>query len=166
MSRQFYLWIFVGILIIILCVIFNLPSLVWIAGFTFLLFGLLFLGVIYYAGKTVLKEDLIAQSKVAWKTIGFDRTVKALEDFLIRFPEPHQRETKDLPKGLLWKNPEVKFLFPNGNFISSMYTEDESGNVFGWVAVGYTSKNYLHARTLQKNLDRYLTERDLIKRAV
>jgi hypothetical protein len=94
MSKEAYILFVIGILILIPCILWSLPYEVWIVPVVLFFFGGLIFGVLYHSRKLVQNADLIAQTKVAWKTIGFEATANALEGFLRQFP----KITREKPK--------------------------------------------------------------------
>jgi hypothetical protein len=99
-----------------------------------------------------------------WKKVGLEATKRSLETFIVRRGDRYLFSEKPLPKGLLWNNPEIKFKFPNGIYIKSMYEETKDGHIYGWLTIGYKQSEYIFAKQLQQELDDYLLERDLIER--
>ncbi|UCH84366.1 MAG: hypothetical protein JSW50_01375, partial [Candidatus Latescibacterota bacterium] len=134
-------------------------------GSIFLLLGLFFIWLVHYAKKMV-EKDVPAETKVSWKVVGFERTIETIEEFLRLKGLKFKKEIKDWPKNLLFNNPEYKYILSNGNSISSLYSENKDGHVYGWITISYTSLNYLQARELQRDLDEFLGESDLIRRVV
>ena len=107
------------------------------------------------------ESDKEMSVKVSWKTIGFEAAKEAVEGFLEEQGLKARLTTKKL---FMWEHPEHRYELPDGNHISFTYTEDKAGHVFGWVEIGYRPSGMLEAKRLQKELDEYLCERDLIQR--
>ena len=59
---------------------------------------------------------------------------------------------------------QKKTKLPDGNEISFTYSEDSSGHVYGWIEIGFMPSGTLAARKLQKELDEFLNQRDLVRR--
>jgi hypothetical protein len=144
-------------------ILFDMNPYLIIFGSTFILLGLLFIWAAHHAKKMVIR-DVPAETKVHWKVVGFKTTIKVIEEFFKFNDLEYRREINDWPKNILYKNPEYKYILNNGNFISSLYSESKDGLVYGWITIGYSTSNYLQAKELQRDLDEYLGERDLIWR--
>lgn len=132
------------------------------AGSVTLFMGVMIL-VVGILSKRVVAKGAGAATKVSWKSIGYEVTIAALEEFLQQRGEVYTVESNTAVKAAMWKNPEQRFLLGNGTVISTMYTEN-TGSVYGWVAINYDPEQYEHARELQRELDAFLGERDLIQR--
>lgn len=130
-------------------------------GLIILLVGLLIISLAGHA-KRLVKSDVEAEVKVAWKTIGFKKAKAAMEEFLLEQGLQARIRTTNLP---MWHHPEYRYDLPDGNYISFIYSEDGSGHVYGWIAIGFRPSSSLAARRVQQDLDEFLSQRDLIRRA-
>ena len=95
------------------------------------------------------------------ETVGFETAKEAIEGFLREQGLEAKLIKKKLP---MWEHPEHKYVLPDGSSISFAYSEDRSGHVYRWLAIGYRPSGALVARRLQKELDEFLNKRDLIRR--
>jgi hypothetical protein len=145
----------------ILLGVFVLPYWEVIAfGVMFALLGSLGVFLVLYA-KSMVKSDAEAEVKVMWKTVGFETAKEAIAGFLREQGLEAKLIKKKLP---MWEHPEHKYVLPDGSNISFAYSEDRSGHVYRWLAIGYKPSGALAARKLQRELDEYLSERDLVRR--
>lgn len=109
-------------------------------------------------------KDAELETQASWKKIGRMKTIKVVKKFL------KQNGEKYTKKKLRWGGPQAsqkptyKYVFENGNYISNQYQLYETGYFIGKVGIGFTYPHYLHAKNLQRDLDGYLGERDLIER--
>jgi uncharacterized membrane protein len=156
-------FVVIGILALLLGIQIDMNINLMMFGSIFLLLGLFFMWLVHYAKKMV-ERDVPAETKVSWKVVGFETTISAIEEFLRLKSLEFKKEINDWPKNLLYNNPEYKYILSSGNSISTLYSENKDGHVYGWITITYTSLNYLQARDLQRDLDEFLGERDLIRR--
>jgi hypothetical protein len=129
-------------------------------GVVLTLFGVLIL-VLAATARGAVGSDAEVEVNVAWKTVGLRNARNALEGFIRKRGWEVNLTKTELSLG---PNPEHKYKLPDGNYISFTYWEDDTGHVYGWVAIRFRSSNYLAARRLQKDLDEFLASGDLIRR--
>ena len=77
--------------------------------------------------------------------------------------EIFKNETVNPSIANLYLFPKYKYTFKNGNFL--YFTAADHNSRMGgsnYLVIGYTYENTIHAKQLQRELDRLLSERDLI----
>ncbi len=112
---------------------------------------------------TILRKvnpDTPIKSKAQWKTVGLDDTKTAIEGFLKKNEMEYRKKVRLMAGGYS----EHRYILNNGNQIISIYVDNWQSYISGYLTVQYTPSNYLHAKKLQKTLDDYLTDKDLIIR--
>lgn len=150
----------VGILIAMLGFLFVEHFAVRTLGVMLALTGSMIVVLVFYA-KRVVRSDAEATVKVVWKTIGFEAAKEAVEGFIREKSLDAKLSKKKYP---MWEHSEHRYELADGNRISFTYSENRDGHVYGWIAIGYKPSGALAAKRLQKELDEYLCERDLVRR--
>lgn len=153
----------------VFCLIFSflvvMEPLCITTGFILTLFGLFFIWVSYHNIKYVKREPK-AETSATWKKVGFETTILAIEEFLRNKRLTYMKKIDDWPLNSLYNNPEYKYVLNNDIYISSLYSENSDGRVYRWLNFGYNTQNYILAKKILRDLDEFLTERDLIRRVV
>ena len=130
----------------------------------FLFVGFTILWTIRYAENAVVKESTYTVS-TGWKNIGFKKMVESLDSFMKEFGEKYEKKVKKVSWGSSKTYLKIEYHFDNGNKI---ITDDDiisDGRIGNALTIEYYFDHYNHARKLQRELDRYLVERDLIDRS-
>jgi hypothetical protein len=151
----------VGMLIAVLGFLFVEHFFVRTLGVMLALTGSMIVVLVFYA-KRVVRSDVEGEVKVVWKTIGFEAAREAMEGFIREKDLDAKLIKKKYP---MWEHSEHRYELADGNSISFTYSENRDGHVYGWVAIGYKPAGTLAAKKLQTELDEYLCERDLVRRA-
>jgi hypothetical protein len=129
--------------------------------------GLTFFWIVRLAIR-IAESDPKARSSATWKKVGFQTTIWAIEEFIRSRKLTYAKKIDDWPLSSLYNNPEYEYLLNGDVSITSLYSEGGDGRVDGrvyrWLHFGYDTSNYLYARKLQRELDKFLTRRDLIRR--
>ncbi len=155
--------IVIGVLLIVLSIGLFFNIVIIAIEFSLILLGFIFLGAAYYL-KGSLKKDRISESRVLWKSVGNQTTIDAIEEFLKQHGEEYQKKVDNWDKKEWFSIPVNKYIFKNGNFISTRYPYDEGIGTYALLSIGYTSEHYNHAREIQSELDEFLGDRDMIYR--
>jgi hypothetical protein len=131
-------------------------------GIIFLFFGGLMV-VASYHNKNWVEQENYRETSVMWKLVGFQKTIWAIEEFLRIYNINYRKEMISQSKSD-FRYPEYKYVFANGNYITTYYSEWTDGHVYRWINIRYTPSNYIQAKKIQKDLDEFLIKRDLIRR--
>jgi len=130
-------------------------------GILIFLFGLLILYIVKW-GKEQVEKDTPIETKVGWKTVGYNSTYEAIESFIKETNRPFELELDDEVKKMLWNNPKRIYKLDNEIKIVSMYSESDDGHLFGWIAIQYRTLYFMEVKKILGELDTYLSEMDLI----
>jgi hypothetical protein len=151
------LWVFPVIIILLLC---------FVGGITLLLLESVFLIYVPRRSREIIERDDPAETRVAFKEITQKEVLEAIEGFLLSFGEGYETKHEKV-KDLSWTHHQHKYVFSNQNYISIVFmgVGKTGDRMAGWLGVGYKPGDFLHARKIQKALDDFLVDRDLIMRA-
>ena len=119
--------------------------------------------IISVHNKKWIEKDNYRETSVMWKVVGLQTTILAIEEFLRKNNLAYRREMTSKSKDD-YNYPEYKYLLASGIYITTHYSEYLDGHVSRWINIGYKPANYIQAKKLQKDLDEFLTKRDLIRR--
>jgi len=110
-----------------------------------------------------LGKDAHAETKVRWKTVGEERMVEAVEDFLRENRMKYRKTVSGIPGEfkIYWY-----FLSKNGICIMTSYFDKEPSTRWGYLTLRYGSGDCNQARKIQKDLDIFLTRLDLINKRI
>jgi hypothetical protein len=136
-------------------------EIIWIFCLLMIIMGILIIAMIPIFRRQY-KPDVRIQTTVGWKHVGRKAAFAAIEEFL-KINNEHYKKI-EVSQSLTKPDttPAYKYVFDNENNIFAQYISFQSGMMYGFLAIGYTFPHYIHAKTLQVELDDFLTERDMI----
>jgi hypothetical protein len=112
-----------------------------------------------------VEDEKTDSAGVSWKEIGYKKSIRSIDSFLEQYGEKYRKKVEKMSKDSIEINPKVNYHFDNGNHLTifDWYTRSLGGHVH-ILQISYDYSHYDHARRLQRELDKYLSARDLIER--
>ncbi len=135
-------------------------------GAAFLISGVLSLMIFLPGNRLTMQAaetDILCETTVDWKAVGYQQSQAAIQGFLREMGKPVQEKLDSSLKVLMWTNPKHIYTLEHGMRIVSLYLESADKN-YSSLVFQYDPHYYDEAKQLHEELDRYLTDRDLIRR--
>ena len=156
---------------IILTIIGAILLAIWYIYDIFIILGLwiipLSLGVIFVV--TVVAVQMKAKTKgpfqlmVPMKRTNIQKMKNTIDKYLEETNEKYMLENKKKSMSSLYTFPKYYYTFENGNFLYFTAADPESSmGGSNYLVIGYTYDHEIHAKKIQRELDKILSDEDFI----